>query len=112
MDGQRVCQVRTNFRQTFLFQAETFVRFVKGHTELMRSGGKRVLELNRLARGERLQVCGEKLFAIRKDGQRAFVDSGNNFDVKGGGGSSLGRGVRNKRGRRNGIRRRNLFGSW
>jgi len=48
MDGQRVCQVRTNFRQTFLFQAETFVRFVKGHTELMRSGGKRVLELNRL----------------------------------------------------------------
>src|SRR5256885_14613228 len=36
--------VRSNFRQTFLFQAETLIRLVKGHPQLMRSGGKRVLE--------------------------------------------------------------------
>ncbi len=60
MDGQRVCQVRTNFRQTLFFQAETFIRFVKGYTELMRSCAKRVLEMDRFARRGGHQVCGEK----------------------------------------------------
>ena len=49
MHGQRVCQIGTNFCQPFLFQAETLVRFVQGHAELMRSGGKRVLEMDRVA---------------------------------------------------------------
>jgi len=71
MDGQRVLPV-DEFRQTFLFQAR-LLSVCKGPRELMRSCGKLMLEMDRLARRRGHQVGGESNSRSAKM-LRAFVD--------------------------------------
>ena len=59
-DAQSVCNISVSFREAFFFQLKAPVRFVKRHTELMRSCGKRVLEMHRLALLPRRQVRREE----------------------------------------------------
>jgi len=60
VDGQRVCTIAASFRETFFFQLQASVRFVKRHAELVRPCGKSMLEMDRLALFLRRQVCREE----------------------------------------------------
>src|SRR5260370_36022850 len=105
-DSQSICIVIVSFREALFFQLKAPVRFVKRHAKLVRSRGKRVLEIHRLAVLLRRQVCREEEFAIRKHGQGAFTDRGSNFNVKPGTESSRSCGFADERQRGKGGKRR------
>ncbi len=60
MDSQSICTFTASFREAFFLQLQAPVGFVKRHTELVRSRGKRVLEMHRVALFLRRQVCREE----------------------------------------------------
>jgi len=91
VDGQVLAPSERIFRQTFFFQAQALIRFVKGPhgIDVVRLEG--ALEMDGFARRGLRQFCGEKQFAICKDGQSAFGDCRSNFDLEGRSESCLGR---------------------
>src|SRR5579859_4914345 len=79
-NGQGVFGVGADFAQAFFFGLQALVWAIKRDAEVVRAGGERVLDMERLGAG--VQACSEQQVMVGEDGQGSFGDAGIDIDVQ------------------------------